>query len=55
MKNAIAGQDVLCAMPGLKTWLCRNPSAGNLRKQKPDEPGDLFGILARKIFAWKIS
>jgi hypothetical protein len=51
-----AGQDVLCEMPGLKNLgCCRNSSAGTSGKQKPDEPSDLLGILARKIFAWKIS
>jgi hypothetical protein len=48
MKGA-AGQDVLCEVPGLEKLNC---AVGPNQKLKP---GDLFGILARKIFVWKIS
>jgi hypothetical protein len=42
-------------MPGLKTWVAPKKFPAETAETKPDEPGDLSGILARKIFAWKIS
>jgi hypothetical protein len=43
-------------MPGLKNLGCADkPRQEIAETRKPNEPGDLLGILARKIFAWKIS
>jgi len=42
-------------MPGLKNLVAPKPSAGEVETKTKNEPGDLLGILARKIFEWKIS